>query len=565
MGDACSEEEALASHFAARDALISKELSLRSGARGPVLYPGDTTFRGSLSPIASRACAIVSQIRKAEHASIWKHDPSRPDKEEGVELYPGMMFGLAKRKLESTDLWKIAKRMPKGALLHCHLGAMVEVDWLFERVLHVEGLHVCASEALDTETARARAVVLFKYVTPRPGASKTSIWSSEYQANTYVPACHAADTFPATGREGFVAWLTDRSVISERESLEHHLGVDEVWRKMAGAFPTLGSLLGYEPVYRLFIRKMLQTLAADGVRWVEIRDVFGSPFAKEGHEVPETGFNYRVAVMGEEIEAFKKTEEGKAFWGGRIIWTALRFLDVESILTSMRNCLQAKKAYPHLIAGFDLVGQEDLGQPLAALAPQVIWFRQQCVSEGLEIPFFFHAGECLGDGDSTDRNLFDAILFNTRRLGHGFSLYKHPHLIELVKQRRIMVESCPISNEVLRLTATVLAHPLPALLARGVSASLSNDDPALLGQGTSGMSHDFWQALQAWENLGLAGLGSLAENSVRYAAFEDESEEHWLKGIDDGYEGDGTRAGRMKLWRDEWEAFCQWIVDEYGE
>jgi hypothetical protein len=118
------------------------------------------------------------------------------------------------------------------------------------------------------------------------------------------------------------------------------------------------------------------------------------------------------------------------------------------------------------------------------------------------------AGECLGDGDETDQNLFDAILFGTRRLGHGFSLYKHPTLIDEVKQKSILVESCPISNEVLRYTASIMSHPLPALLARGVPAALANDDPALLGQGTSGMTHDFWQALQGWENLGLAGLVS---------------------------------------------------------
>lgn len=50
--------------------------------------------------------------------------------------------------------------------------------------------------------------------------------------------------------------------------------------------------------------------------------------------MPDTGFNYRVAVMGEEIEAFKKTEEGKNFWGGRLIWTVLRVLDADSIVTS---------------------------------------------------------------------------------------------------------------------------------------------------------------------------------------------------------------------------------------
>jgi len=78
------------------------------------------------------------------------------------------------------------------------------------------------------------------------------------------------------------------------------------------------------------------------------------------------------------------------------------------------------------------------------------------------------------------------------------------------EEKKILIESCPISNEVLRYTASIMSHPLPALLSRGVPASLSNDDPALMGHDTSGMTHDFWQAIQGWENLGLAGLVSKA-------------------------------------------------------
>ena len=176
--------------------------------------------------------------------------------------------------------------------------------------------------------------------------------------------------------------------------------------------------------------------------------------------------------------------------------------------TDMKQCIQVKKAYPHLIAGYDVVGPEDLGRTLESLTPELLWFREACAAENVNIPFFFHAGECLGDGDATDENLFSAILLGSRRLGHAFSLYKHPVLIDMVKEKQILVESCPISNEVLRYTASILSHPLPALLARGVKAALSNDDPALLGQETSGLTHDFWQPLQGWENLGLAGLVS---------------------------------------------------------
>jgi len=174
------------------------------------------------------------------------------------------------------------------------------------------------------------------------------------------------------------------------------------------------------------------------------------------------------------------------------------------------------------------------------------------------------AGETLGDGSDTDENLFDAVLLGTRRIGHGFSLYKHPLLVDMLKEKKILVESCPISNEVLRLCASVVSHPLPALLARGVPCCLCNDDPAILGQDTAGMTHDFWQALQGWENLGLAGLGSLAENSVRWAAFEDQSNAEWVQGVKDATLGSGIRAQRMKEWSIEWEQFCLWIVTEFG-
>jgi len=231
----------------------------------------------------------------------------------------------------------------------------------------------------------------------------------------------------------------------------------------------------------------------------------------------------------------------------------------------MKECIRIKQIYPDLVSGFDFVGQEDLGRPLADLIPELFWFRKRCVEEGVDLPFFLHAGECLGDGDETDQNLFDAILLGSRRIGHGFSLFKHPLLIEMVKQKKILVESCPISNEVLRLTSSIKSHPVPALLARGVAVALANDDPALLGHGQNGMTHDFWQAFQGWENLGLAGLGSLAENSVRYAAYTpDQNTKAWNKDIKDGLYGTGVRAQRMREFNVEWNKFCEWIILEFA-
>ena len=120
-------------YLASRAALKEAERSQRS----------DASFRAGLSPIARRACEVVARIREVERRVVWAPaleedlpisvggdvsvgvgggvggddgvgvDVKRDD---GV-LFPGMMFGLAKDKMEATTLWRIVRRMPKGSLL----------------------------------------------------------------------------------------------------------------------------------------------------------------------------------------------------------------------------------------------------------------------------------------------------------------------------------------------------------------------------------------------------------------------------------------------------------------
>lgn len=115
-------------------------------------------------------------------------------------------------------------------------------------------------------------------------------------------------------------------------------------------------------------------------------------------------------------------------------------------------------------------------------------FKETCRAKNLDIPFLFHAGETLLDtGGSTDpnnSNLYDAVLLESKRIGHGFSLMKHPHLIEKFKYRSakepgICVELCPISNELLHLCRNIKEHPYPELLAAGIPCTVNSDNPSL--------------------------------------------------------------------------------------
>ncbi|KAF3761077.1 Metallo-dependent hydrolase [Cryphonectria parasitica EP155] len=558
-----SEEDAFVQKYiSGREALIAQEKKQRA----------DHSFRQNLSPIAQRACRIVDRIRDEEQRTLWT--PEYEDAlavREGCTMHSGMMFTLAKDLMERTKLWRIVRRMPKGAILHAHLDAIVDLDFVFRTLLDEPGMHMNAPGAeeggLSTAEARADAVVTFRFFKEERNRD-TSIWDAKsYQAGAFVPLGRAAESFPEGGREGWIRWMKTKTTISETDSLEQHHGVDHIWKKFSKCFLIMGTVIHYEPIFRKFLQRLMRQYYDDGVYWGELRFTWPLNYYRLGHEVPETNYSHMFTVIDEELARFKASPEGRGFWGLRMIWTALRIWEQKAIVQNMDHALTTKIEFPHLLAGYDLVGQEDLGRPLRDVLPELFWFRKQLADEGMPdgMPFFFHAGETLGDGTATDQNLFDAVLLGTRRIGHGFSLYKHPLLVDLVKQKRILIESCPISNEVLRLCGSIMSHPLPALIARGVPCSLSNDDPAMLGQDTAGMSHDFWQALQGWENLGLAGLGSLAENSVRWSCFEDQTADEWANGIKEASLGSGIKAQRLQEWRVLWEEFCLWVCEEYGE
>jgi adenosine deaminase CECR1 len=108
---------------------------------------------------------------------------------------------------------------------------------------------------------------------------------------------------------------------------------------------------------------------------------------------------------------------------------------------------------------------------------------QKCKILGIEIPFMFHAGETLldtgGSKDTANSNLYDAVLFNAKRVGHGFSLLNHPVLAAEFRARKICVELCPTSNELLHLCRNIKEHPYPQILALGIPCTVNSDNPSL--------------------------------------------------------------------------------------
>jgi adenosine deaminase CECR1 len=190
-------------------------------------------------------------------------------RESDATIFPGMMFSLAKDLMESTKLWEIVRRMPKGALLHAHMDAMVDFDFVFSVLLSLPGMHISASASLSNAAALADASLEFRY---RNTANESgNIWRADYEPETFVLLTKAADDFPDGAREGFIRWLKSRCTISQTDGLEQHHGIDAIWRKFAKCFRVMSTILHYEPMFRAFLKRLMSSLYADGVSWVELR------------------------------------------------------------------------------------------------------------------------------------------------------------------------------------------------------------------------------------------------------------------------------------------------------
>lgn len=253
------------------------------------------------------------------------------------------MFALARDQIIQTELWDIIQRMPKGALLHAHLTAMLPYGKLLDIVFQYPGMYFKASHSLATEDSRDNATVQFFYSRDTISESENvNIYSPDYDGQL-VSVTAAADGFPGDagdpqGKEGFREFVKSKMVVTEDVAIHHELGVDEIWQRFQGLFDPAGGLFSYEGVVRQYWQELFQDLAADGISWVEIRA--GGSVGKMEPEDPsqdKNDPNFWWEVMSDELNDFKNRTAANTthpFHGARVIWSDYRGRPKDQILES---------------------------------------------------------------------------------------------------------------------------------------------------------------------------------------------------------------------------------------
>jgi adenosine deaminase CECR1 len=234
-----------------------------------------------------------------------------------------------------------------------------------------------------------------------------------------------------------------------------------------------------------------------------------------------TGFKHLVS----EIRSFQKDVDPD--FSVQIIPCGLRSANVSQNLEFLHQAFQLKKLHPDIVVGFDIVSEEDPNLTNLELKEVLDEIPQLEAQYGIEMSLLLHSGESNSPGDE---NVIDAILQpGLKRIGHGTNLFLFPEVEQMVKERDIAVEICPISNRVLQYVPDLRFHPAAGMLKRNVQLVISPDDPTLFGY--YGMTYDLWMAAVAWR-LDLQSIKKLLINSIHYSSLSDERKTHHLEVFD---------------------------------
>jgi adenosine deaminase len=214
-------------------------------------------------------------------------------------------------------------------------------------------------------------------------------------------------------------------------------------------------------------------------------------------------------VLGGVSEALRASQDTHGVSSGLIV-TFLRHLPAAD----------AERAYDQAVAtGVELLGiglcSSEVGFPAAPFA--ALWERAR--ADGLHT--VAHAGE---EGDSG--YVWEALReLKVERIDHGIRAMEDPTLVAHLREQRIPLTVCPLSNVRLKAVPSLAAHPLPAMLDAGLLATINSDDPAYFG----GYVDDNVAAVRHQFGLTDAQLATLAANSIE-ASFLSPAEKARLLG-----------------------------------
>jgi adenosine deaminase CECR1 len=389
-----------------------------------------------------------------------------------------------KQAVAGSPVFEVMRRLPKGGVLHAHGSALGDFRWLVTHVTDRSDCYIDLGGRSDVPSGALRLA------DTSPGEGWRLV--NEVRAAAPNPAAFDDELF--------------RSLTLGEEELD----APDIWREFTLNFQRASGLTGHRLARTDYWRNALMALVDENIQYVESRSI------------------------GIEASLLLEVKARDPDFGVRFIAAAPRSGTREQIAQALANAINLR-AKDDQVVGFDLVQEEDRTNSNLYYVEQLLAARREADRRGIGLPFYLHSGET---NWAENENVFDAVLLGASRIGHGLALIRHPRLMQIVKERGIAVEVCPISNQVLGYVSDLRNHPAVHYINAGLPVVLSSDDPAIFRHT---LSHDFYVAFMAW-GLDLKSLKQLAMNSLIHSAMNPDE-----------------RRGALAAWDRRWTTFIAWL------
>jgi adenine deaminase len=119
-------------------------------------------------------------------------------------------------------------------------------------------------------------------------------------------------------------------------------------------------------------------------------------------------------------------------------------------------------------------------------------------------------------------------VLHAERIDHGVRCLEDPALVERLARERVPLTVCPLSNVRLCVFPDLAHHPLPALLEKGLCATVNSDDPAYFG---GYINQNFVETFDALP-LGVEDAYTLARNSFTASFADTGAKRRWIDELD---------------------------------
>ena len=230
------------------------------------------------------------------------------------------------------------------------------------------------------------------------------------------------------------------------------------WQNFLGKFAVLRQFYRSESIIKRVTHEVIADAAADNVKYMELRFT------------PQALNNLMRCNYEQVVE-----------WVCDAAQAASAELDIQVMLILSMNrhesveigeqVIEAALAYAQRgVVGLDLAGQEAVHP---GLPYRHLFQRAKAAGFGITI----HAGEWAGA-----ESVREALeILGADRIGHGIRSIEDPALLELLRERAIVLEVCPTSNVQSGAVADFDVHPLPPLYRQGIRTTINTDDPLICG------------------------------------------------------------------------------------